>query len=92
VAESPISLECKVEKIVEVGKLPRGSNLVIGEAAMIHIRDGLCVDGEIQMELWRPVGHLAREIYCRPTAEVFYMKRPEEYESAQLEECSRHLR
>lgn len=44
VAESPVSMECKVTQIIELSNKPWGGHLVIGEVLLFHVKDDLIVD------------------------------------------------
>jgi flavin reductase (DIM6/NTAB) family NADH-FMN oxidoreductase RutF len=60
VKESPISMECKLYKVVYIGDPGPGSGaLVIGEIVCYHIADELFSDGRIDTGLLKPVGRLA---------------------------------
>ena len=74
-AESPVSMECKLLQILQFGESPNGASLVIGEIVLLHIRDGLWVDEEIQNDALRAIGRLGGDLYCR-TTDTFEMKRP----------------
>jgi flavin reductase (DIM6/NTAB) family NADH-FMN oxidoreductase RutF len=74
-AESPINLECRLLQIVELGEHPRKSWFVIGEVLLVHVKDEVMVDGEIQMSRLKAIGRLGRNDYCS-TQGVFEMKRP----------------
>ena len=75
VAESPISMECKVVEILSLGQPDSGSSAVLGEVLKIHIRDDLWVDGQIDPRRLKAVGRLGADFYCR-TEGLFEMKRP----------------
>ncbi len=77
VAEAPISLECKVDRIIEVGRGPH--SLVLGEIVFLHIRDEIydAATGRIDMHQLRPVGRLAGHLYSH-IHQIFEMKRPSE--------------
>ena len=77
VAEAPISLECKVDRIIEVGRGPH--SLVLGEIVYLHIRDEIydANTGRIDMHRLRPVGRLAGHLYSH-IHQIFEMKRPDE--------------
>ena len=76
VAESPINMECKLLQILQFGKSPNSTNLVIGEVVLFHVMDDLYVDGEIQMSKLKAIGRLGGDFCCR-TTDMFEMKRPE---------------
>jgi flavin reductase (DIM6/NTAB) family NADH-FMN oxidoreductase RutF len=75
VAESPVSMECQLVKILEYGEAPTGSHVVIGEILLFHVKDELWCGDEIDISKWKPIGRLGGDLYCR-TRDVFEMKRP----------------
>ena len=77
VAESPISMECRVVQILPVGHGPH--SLVLGEIVYFHIRDDLYnpATGRIDMHRLQPVGRLAGNLYTH-VHDIFEMKRPSE--------------
>ena len=76
VAECPINMECKLLQILQFGKSSNGSNLVIGEVVLFHVKDELYVNGEIQMSKLKAIGRLGGNSYCR-TTDMFEMERPD---------------
>jgi len=75
VAESPISLECRLLQIIEVGKGGPGSGyLVIGEIVMYHIQDKFLKNGRIDVHEMKPVGRLAGQDYTK-LGEIFSLER-----------------
>jgi flavin reductase (DIM6/NTAB) family NADH-FMN oxidoreductase RutF len=63
IAEAAASLECRVERILEISGTRQ---LVLGEILLIHARDGI-IDPKtkrISEELYRPVGRLFANRYC----------------------------
>jgi flavin reductase (DIM6/NTAB) family NADH-FMN oxidoreductase RutF len=79
VARSPVALECKYSKTIELfgsdGKR-NPSQVVIGEVLGIHIDDRVIVDGHIKIERMRPIARLGYMDYC-VVDEIFSMMRPE---------------
>ncbi len=71
VAESPASIECRLDRIVEVGN----AFVVFGAVTAISVRDDVLEDGHPAMELLRPVSRLGRDEWGRPP-EVFRQTRP----------------
>jgi flavin reductase (DIM6/NTAB) family NADH-FMN oxidoreductase RutF len=73
VAEAPIAMECRLDRIVPVGR----ANLVLGRIVYLHVRDGLydAATGRIDMHRLRPVGRLAGNLYTH-VHDIFEMKRP----------------
>src|SRR5207237_7019491 len=72
VAHSPASIECVLDRVVEVGK----SWLVLGEVKAITVSDDAMEDGRPQMHLLRPLSRLGGEEWGRPP-EVFRLSRPQ---------------
>lgn len=75
VGEAPVSLECRVVQVVDIGKGPRRSALVIGEVVLFHVRDDLYSNGRIDPWRLKAVGRLGGNLYCR-TSQIFEMVRP----------------
>jgi flavin reductase (DIM6/NTAB) family NADH-FMN oxidoreductase RutF len=71
VAESPASIECRLERIVEVGS----AYVVFGAVSAITVLDDVLVDGHPEMEHLRPVSRLGGDEWGRPP-EVFHLTRP----------------
>ena len=68
VKESKINLECKLEKIVEIGDGTAGSGFVVlGTIVLFHIDDDIYEDGHILLDKLEPLGRLAGNWYTRPT-------------------------
>lgn len=70
VAESPVSFECKLSQIVEVGP----NAVVIGEVVHIHIADEVLMErNRINLEALKPVARLSGPHYARirETFELF---------------------
>lgn len=79
VAESPMSMECRLVQMLEFGHAPRYNNFIIGEVLCVHIKDEFCTDGEIRPSQFRAIGRLGGTggaAYCR-TTDIFEMKRPD---------------
>lgn len=66
IAESPISLECKLMQIVELGSQPDRSAIVFGEILLVHVKDEVVTNGEVDPVKAKIVGRLGN-IYCRTT-------------------------
>jgi flavin reductase (DIM6/NTAB) family NADH-FMN oxidoreductase RutF len=75
-AETPVTMECKVLQIVSTGKGPIAGNLVIGEILVMHIADEVLDDKKrIDPRKLRTIARLGGDYYCR-TTDLFEMKRP----------------
>jgi flavin reductase (DIM6/NTAB) family NADH-FMN oxidoreductase RutF len=67
VARSPVAMECKYYKSVElIGSDGRvnPSTIVIGEVVRVHIDDSLIVDGIVDIRRARPLARLGYMDYC----------------------------
>jgi flavin reductase (DIM6/NTAB) family NADH-FMN oxidoreductase RutF len=75
VAEAPISMECRLDRIIPVGNGP--NSLVLGRIVYFHVRDDVYdrASGRIDMRRLRPVGRLNAQLYTR-VHDIFEMKRP----------------
>ena len=75
VADAPISMECKLARIIPVGNAP--ANLVLGEIVYFHVRDDIydAATGRLDMHRLRPVGRLCGNLYTH-VHDIFEMKRP----------------
>ncbi len=72
IGEAPISMECKVERMLQLGAGP--NTVIFGNVLRYHLRDGLYRDGQVDPTLLKPLGRLAKDFYCH-THDVFIMKR-----------------
>jgi flavin reductase (DIM6/NTAB) family NADH-FMN oxidoreductase RutF len=78
VARSPVAMECKYFKSVELigsdGR-PNRSSIVIGEVVGIYIDDAVIIDGMLDIARMRPIARLGYMDYC-VVDEFFTMARP----------------
>ena len=77
VAESPVSLECRVSQRVPIGR-DGGENqylVLVCEVVAFHVRDDIYDDGRIDPRLLHPLGRLGGNAYSHP-GEIFEMERP----------------
>ncbi len=70
VAESPISFECKLHKIIDFGTYKTSSSLVIGEVVSIHIEDAHLQSGRLDANTLDLIGRMGAREYAR-TCERF---------------------
>ena len=78
VAESPVSVECRLVTVMEFGRLPTRSAVIFGEILKYHIRDELYYDGKIDVSKLRPLGRLAGDSYCT-TDDIFSIRRAPQF-------------
>ncbi len=72
IAESPVSLECKVMFSVELSEGLNLQKVVFGEVVLFHVKDELCRDGAIQPRLLKPIARLGTNLYSH-TTDIFEM-------------------
>jgi flavin reductase (DIM6/NTAB) family NADH-FMN oxidoreductase RutF len=75
VAESPVSFECRLNRIIDFGTQPGSSSLVIGEIVSIHIEDHVTREGRLDGNALDLVGRMGGSQYTR-TTQRFELKRP----------------
>lgn len=77
VAESPVSLECRVFQILEHGSGPLASSYVVGEILAAHVSDELLDHGTPRGERAGFIGRLGGEHYTEVSpASLFTLARP----------------
>ena len=74
-SESPVNMECKLERIITLGTEAHPQGLVIGEIMQLHIDDEIISGHRINHEKLKPVGRLAGNMYTH-TYDVFELMRP----------------
>lgn len=77
IGESPVNIECRVHHILEFGEGLRRTHFVIGEVLLVHVRDELYVNGEIDLTKLKVIGRLGGDYYCH-IRDFFKMERPYE--------------
>ncbi|RJP39056.1 MAG: flavin reductase family protein [Phycisphaerales bacterium] len=76
VAESPVNVECRLDRIVSFGDLPGAGNVVFGRIIAIHVGDAvLAEDGLCDPLKLDAIARLGRLTYARST-DVFDLPRP----------------
>jgi flavin reductase (DIM6/NTAB) family NADH-FMN oxidoreductase RutF len=76
VAESPVSMECRVRQIIPCGTGPIAANLVIGEVVVMHVSDAVLDEKRrIDPRKLRTVARLGGDYWCH-TSDLFELKRP----------------
>jgi len=76
VHESPFIMECKLWDIVEMGGLPAGGNLILGEVVMFHVCEDAYSGHRIDPEKLDAVSRLGYSWYSRANDGLFELKRP----------------
>lgn len=78
VAESPVSMECKVLQIIQTGDQGAAGNLVICEVLRMHINEQV-LDAEGRIDPWKldAVARLGADYYCRVQGDsIFKVPKP----------------
>jgi len=80
VAESPVSFECKVNQVIELGTEGAAGNLVICEVLLIHVKEEVLDEhGVISPYKLDAVARLGQDYYTRVSGEsIFIVPKPNE--------------
>lgn len=81
VAESPMALECRhwktIELPIEPGREANPGSMVIGRVVGVHIDDAILKDGRVDVAAFQPVARLGYSEYTTVT-DVWGMRRPDD--------------
>lgn len=76
VAAAPVSLECRLERIVHIGEGPLAANVIFGTIVCAYVNESvLGSDGQIDPAKLDTIGRMGGDFYSR-TTELFTVKRP----------------
>jgi len=75
VAESPVSFECKLERVLDFGDDPHSGHFVIGEIVHVHVADELMTSGKMDGQAMELIGRMGGLWYSR-TRDRFEIARP----------------
>lgn len=74
VAESPVQLECRVQRVIPLSELPGAGNLVLAEILCMHVHEHLlAADNTIQQHELNLVARLGGNWYCRVTEDNLFL-------------------
>jgi len=73
VKESPVHMECRLERMLLVGRSETA--LVLGEVVLFHIDDALWTGSDIRVEALKPLARLGGALYA-PLGETLEIPRP----------------
>lgn len=80
VAESKVSLECRLVQKLEIPEETRGGPalraIVLAEVVLAHVKDEVWVDGRLEPSKLNLVGRVGQDRYCL-SGETFEIKRPQ---------------
>ncbi|MFK7846535.1 MAG: flavin reductase family protein [Rhodothermales bacterium] len=73
VGESPVSFECVVDNIIELGDEGGAGNLIVSRVVMIHLNDAYLDEaGKLDTEKLDMVGRMGGSWYCRASGEALF--------------------
>ena len=75
VAASPVSFECKLDRIVRIGAGPLAGNVVFGTILCAHVSESVVTDGALDPHKLDTIGRMGGDYYTR-TTELFTIQRP----------------
>ncbi|RHW42110.1 flavin reductase family protein [Neobacillus notoginsengisoli] len=75
IKEAKVHLECELYEVHHYGNQPGSGSLVVGKVVHIHVDDHLYDRGRILTDQLNPIGRMAGNIYTRPLASIFEIKR-----------------
>ena len=73
IKESPVNMECRLEKIVEIGE--PANYLIIGEVVLFHIDEAIYSKGVVNPHKLQSVGRMGNPLYSNVN-DIFKMERP----------------
>ncbi len=75
VKESPIRYECTLRETRSISDLPAGGTLVLLDVKLVHVRDDVLIDGQIDQTLIESVGKMGGDRFSL-TSEQVALERP----------------
>jgi flavin reductase (DIM6/NTAB) family NADH-FMN oxidoreductase RutF len=73
VAEAPVTLECKVNQVIEMGEHGGAGNLIVCEVLLMHIKEDVLDDkGQIDQRKIDLVARMGGNWYCRAHGEALF--------------------
>lgn len=80
VAESPVSFECTVNQVIELGTSGGAGNLIICEVQLMHVKDEVLDEqGRIDPYKLDAVARMGQDYYCRAQGDaIFVVPKPNE--------------
>ncbi len=72
VAQSPVSFECVVDDVIQLGKEGGAGSLVIARVVMVHTQEHYIVDGKLDTTKLDLVARMGGNWYCRATGNALF--------------------
>ena len=76
VAASPVSFECRLDRIVRIGEGPLAGNVVFGIVFCAHVSEAVITDGALDPRKLDTIGRMGGNYYTRSATDLFEIKRP----------------
>ena len=94
VGESPVSLECTIKQIIELGTEGGAGNLIIGEVVKVHINKAyLNADNQLDTETLDLVGRMGGSHYIRATGDsLFEIPKPISTKGIGIDQLPSHIK
>ena len=94
VGESPVSLECTIKQIIELGAEGGAGNLIIGEVVKLHINKAyLNAENQLDTETLDLVGRMGGSHYIRATPEaLFEIPKPIRTKGIGIDQLPEHIK
>lgn len=72
VAESPISFECTVDDVIQLGDEGGAGALIIARVIMVHVQEQYLVDGKLDTTKLDLVARMGGNWYCRASGDALF--------------------
>ena len=94
IAESPVSFECVVDKVIELGDGGGAGNLIFARVVMVHIREEyLDENGKLDTKKLDLVGRMGGSWYCRSSEDaLFEIPKPIRNKGMGIDQLPEHIR
>jgi flavin reductase (DIM6/NTAB) family NADH-FMN oxidoreductase RutF len=76
VADSPVSFECRLDRIVQIGAGPLAGNVVFGTILCAHVSESVITAGALDPHKLDTIGRMGGDYYTRTATDLFTIKRP----------------
>ncbi len=74
--DSPVSFECRLDRIVRIGDGPLAGNVVFGTVLCAHVSEAVITDGALDPRKLDTIGRMGGNYYTRSATDLFEIKRP----------------
>lgn len=94
VAESPVSFECRVNQVIELGAGGGAGNLVVCEVLLMHVKEEVLDEqGRIDPFKLDAVARMGQDYYCRAQGDaIFIVPKPNDKLGIGFDQLPEHIR